>query len=224
MGEIMTTNEKPAIKRIKVLQYMHGDLEYFHWSEKINRAYCGRHGYDYVVSDAVPREDRHVVWQKIEVILNELHGCDYLLFVDADAFFYSHELRIEEELIPLMDGKSVLMAADIASEKDRWTPKRPNSGVILAKPDDDAKEFFEYWNSVTEIDKHIRWKWPPTQRGLWKFVMPMFPDTLRVHEEYYLIQGKFGLFIRHLAWQSDKNRAEKMKQFCLSRGLEDQTH
>jgi hypothetical protein len=39
-----------------------------------------------------------------------LNDCDYLLFLDADAHFYSHEMRIQDELIPLMDGKEILMA------------------------------------------------------------------------------------------------------------------
>ena len=45
---------------IKVVQYMHGDFEYFHWSETINRRYCERHGYEYARRGDAPRPDRHV--------------------------------------------------------------------------------------------------------------------------------------------------------------------
>ena len=206
--------------RIKILQYMHGQQEYFSWSEKINQSYCHRHGYDYVISRVAPRKDRHVVWQKLEAILEELYGCDYLLYVDADAFFYSHELRIEEEFIPLMADKSILMASDIASEKRRWNPKKPNSGVMLMKPNDFVKEFYRFWNEVTDTQNSVRWNWPPTQNALWNFVLPQFPEAIQLCKEYYLIQGEFGMFIRHLMLASDAKRTETMKEFCQKRNIQ----
>jgi len=158
-------------QKIKVLQYMYGSHEYFHWSEKINRIYCERHGYEYRIVREEPRTDRHICWQKVPVIASELNDCDYLLFMDADAIFYSHELTIENELIPLMEGKAILMAQDIGCESLRWTPGKPNSGVILMKNGDRVREFFEAWDRASEIDESTRWDWPPDQLALWNVVM-----------------------------------------------------
>ena len=212
------TNEK---QHIKVVQYMHGDFEYFRWSEMINRRYSERRGYEYVVSHEIPRNDRHVCWHKIPVILNELRDCDTLIFVDADAHFYSHDLRIEEELIPLLGDKSILMSQDVVSEYERWTPDLPNTGVILTKNNKQTHLFFKAWNEASDIDESTRWTWPPEQLALWNVVLPRFPDVVQIHPDYYRIHGRYGHFIRHYSGETDAERTQKMKAFCSSRQIKE---
>jgi hypothetical protein len=208
-----------ATKNIKIVQYMHGSQEYFAISEKINRLYCERHGHEHVIVRTPPRTDRHITWQKVPVMLSELNDCDYLLFLDADAIFYSQEMAVEDALIPLMSEKSVLMAQDVGCESLRWTPGRPNSGVILMKNEASVREFLEYWDSASDIDESTRWSWPPEQKALWDIVMPKFHDMLRVHPEYYLIQGRYGQFIRHYMLMPDDERVEKLQTYCNFRKI-----
>jgi len=197
--------------KIKIIQYMHGNLTYFPWSEWINRRYCERHGYEYVVCREEPRTDRHICWHKVPLILNALHDCDYLLFLDADAVFYSHELTVENELLSELQGKSILMASDCGSETLRWNSKLPNSGVILVKNGERAREFFAEWDGISEKDEETRRKWPPEQLALWRHVLPKYKDDLRVVFDYYLVQGHFGQFIRHLCLCSNEKRASAFK-------------
>ena len=197
--------------KIKVLQYMYGDFEYFGWSEKINRGYCEQHGYDYVLRRDEPRRDRHIIWHKISVALEEFSNCDYLLFVDADAVFYCHELRIEDELIPLLGDRSVLMPLDCGSESIRWS-KNPNAGVFLIKSGNDSLEFMTDWNNATSIDSETRWRWPLEQLALWRHLMPRYKDRIVVVEDYYRVHGLYGYFIRHFMSMSDAKRSEEMKK------------
>lgn len=197
--------------RIKIVQYMYGNHTYFPWSEWINRRYCERHGYDYTVSREEPRRDRHICWHKVPIILSELHDCDLLLFLDADAIFYSHELTLEDELIPVLQGKSILMAQDCGSESLRWNPGLPNTGVILVKNNECAKEFFAEWNSISEIDEETRRKWPPEQLALWRHIFPKYRNALHVVADYYTVQGHFGQFIRHFSLCSEEKRTDAMK-------------
>lgn len=200
--------------RIKILQYMHGSCEYFSWSERINRRYCERHGYEYAISREKPRSDRHICWHKIPVIMDHLKDCDYLLYLDADAVFYSHELKIENELIPELENKSILMAQDCGNESLRWNPGLPNSGVILVKPDEKTGKFFNDWNNVSEIDESTRWNWPPEQLALWRHVMPKYTDDIRVVIDYYICQGRLGQYIRHYCLCSDEERVSGMNAIC----------
>ncbi len=202
---------KQNAPQIKIVQYMYGEFEYFAWSEKICRVYCERHGYEYVLSRKEPRRDRHVVWQKIPTILEELHTCDYLLFLDADAVFYSHELTIEEELIPCMDGKVIMMAQDIAGEEERWHPKHPNSGVIFMRNDPKTRRFLEAWDQVTDKHEETRWNWPPTQLALWHYVLPKYGDCHKLLMNYYRMQGRYGQYIRHYMMYSDRDRTKHMQ-------------
>jgi len=196
--------------KIKIIQYMHGNHAYFPWSEWINRRYCERHGYEYVLRREEPRQDRHICWHKVPMILDELYDCDYLLFLDADAVFYSQELTIENELIPELQGKSILMAQDCGCESLRWNPGLPNSGVILMKNEGRVREFFAEWDSVSEMDEETRWSWPPEQLALWRHILPKFND-LHVVMDYYILQGRLGQFIRHFCLRPDEERTSAMK-------------
>jgi len=190
---------------------MHGTQEYFPWSEWINRRYCERHGYDYVVRRDRPRIDRHICWHKVPIILDELRDCEYLLFLDADAVFYSHELTLENELVPELHGKPILMAQDCGNESLRWHPGQPNSGVIFMKNTDRVKRFFTEWDHASEIDEETRWNWPPEQLALWRHVVPKFKDDLHVVLDYYIVQGRLGQYIRHFCLCSDQERTHAMK-------------
>ena len=206
--------------RIKIIQYMHGDLPYFPLSERINRRYCEMHGYQYVVRRDPPRKDRHINWHKVPMILDEISHCDYMIYVDADAFFYGDGFTVENHLLPRMGNHEIMMAADITHEGWRWNPDKPNAGVIVMKTTPEVLRFMEYWNASSEIAVNLRWEWPLEQRALWECVLPMFPDFLRVEPDYYLFQGHYGLFIRHLMITPNEERVRQMKDFCRLRGIE----
>ncbi len=212
--------EPESRPKIRVIQYMYGSFEYFRWSKTINSAYCVRHGYEYHIDATPPREDRHVVWQKIDTMLRYLDRCDYLLFLDADAVFYGHEWRIEEHLFPLMDDRDILMAQDITFEKSRWTPGYPNAGVVLVKSNRDTRMFMEMWRNIPDIDPSLRNLWPPMQLALWRYLMPAFPNMVKVLDEYYLMNGALGQYIRHYMIHSDKERTEAMKRYCDERQID----
>lgn len=190
---------------------MYGTSEYFLWSELINRRYCERHGYDYVIRRDQPRGDRHINWHRVQMIREELHDCDYLMSVDADAVFYSHELTIENELLPeFRNGKLIVMAQDCGSEANRWNPGLPNAGVILMKNEERTKEIISEWDGLSETDTETRWQWPLEQLAFGRHILPKFKDDVYLLD-YYVLQGYFGQFIRHYYLSSDEVRTNAMK-------------
>lgn len=199
---------------IKIVQPMRGDFEYFTWSEKINRSYARRHGYDYVIRRDPARTDRHINWQKIPDMIAELHDCDYLLMLDADAFFYAQELKIEEELIPLMRGKPILMSQDVGSETERWTPGFPCAGAILLKTTGNVKGFLEDWDRSSETDDEYCWTWPLEQLPLWNHLLVRYKKKIQVELDYFRFHARFGHYIRHCMIQDDEQRTNIMKHYC----------
>ena len=197
--------------RIKVLQYMSGGCEYFPWSEWINRRYCEKHAYEYVIRRDTPRQDRHICWHKIPIILDELHDCDYLLFLDADAVFYSHELKIEQELLPLNAGKTVLMSADCGGEYHRWCPHGANAGVMFIHVNEISKNLFNDWDAVSDTYVESRWNWPPEQLAFGHTVFPKYQDHIKVEVEYYMFQGYLGQYIRHYCTIPNERRTHEMR-------------
>ena len=96
---------------IRIVQYHWGEQRSYGVNRRINEAYCRRHGHELIVKTFMPREDRAVRWSKLPAMREELHDCDFLLYLDADAFLDSHERRIEEELLPLLGDKHIMMCA-----------------------------------------------------------------------------------------------------------------
>jgi len=206
--------------RIKIVQYMHGNWNYFALSENINRRYCERHGYDYVVASDQPRPDRHVSWHKVSVMLAELTDCDFLLYLDADCIFYGQEFTIENELLPFFeDSKLILVPQDIGSEKERWCVGSPCAGVILLRNCRETRELLGMWDGVSETHPEFCWEWPLEQAALRDVVFPKFWESIQVLDDYYLLQSRYGLYIRHYFLSSDEEREKAMRTYCETRGI-----
>jgi hypothetical protein len=109
------------------------------------------------------------------------------------------------------------MAQDFGSERERWTPGLPNSGVILTRNSKQAHWVFNEWDGASDIDESSRWQWPPEHLGMWNVVLPKFRELVGVHPDYYMIHCRVGLYIRHYFGMTDAERTEKLKQFYQSR-------
>lgn len=56
-------------------------------TEAVNRANAIEQGYQFVCYRHMPHPDLNPFWNKFHVIEHELHDCDWLWWIDADAFF-----------------------------------------------------------------------------------------------------------------------------------------
>ncbi len=210
-------SKKPTIK---IVQYLWGSNNTaYRLTHAVNAAYCHRHGYPHCVKTFPPRDDRACLWEKIPAILDELHDCDYVFFLDADAFFYSHELTVEEELVPLLEDKEILMAADLASERIRFRQELPNTGTILLRNAPVTREILNEWNECSEDPEleHFRFHLFHEQEAFWRSVMPRYREHIRVLRDYYLMNGYCGVFVRHLMSLSDEKRVRVLQAYLKER-------
>jgi hypothetical protein len=207
----MTT--KPEIR---IVQYHWGEQNRsYQITRKINEAYCRRHGYEYILKTFLPREDRAWCWSKIPAMREELHDCDYLLYLDADAFFYNHELTVERELIPRMEDKKIMMSVNCDSEELRHQPDKPNSGVILVQNSDKTAEILRVWDESSERPglEEFRFDHCREQDACCMTVWQEYAKDVKLLENYYLMNGLFGIFIRHLMNTEDEERIRILNEF-----------
>lgn len=205
---------------IKIVQYHWGELNHsYSVNRQINEAYCRRHGYEYVLKTFLPRDDRACCWSKIPAMREELHDCDFLLYLDADAFFYSHELQVEEELIPLLGSKQLMMSANCTGEKDRFQPDRPNTGVLLVRNTEKAAELLRVWDEASENPglSELRLAMEPEQEACVRTIWKEHADDIKLLKDYYLMNGVNGMFIRHLMEMPDVQRFKIQRQFQENR-------
>jgi len=211
----MTT--KPEIK---IVQYLWGDQNRsYQIVRKINAMYCERHGYEHVVKTFVPRDDRAWCWSKIPAMREELHDCGFLLYMDADAFFYSHELQIEEELIPLLEEKQIMMSVDHASEGYRHQPDKPNTGVILVRNTEKTAEILRVWDESSERPglEEFRFGLHLEQDTCIRTIWQEYAEDVKFLSDYYLMNGRCGMFIRHFMGMKDDDRLLSLKKLLENR-------
>ena len=205
---------------IRVVQYLWGDENRsYQIGRKINAVYCERHGYEHVVKTFVPRDDRSFHWSKIPAMREELHDCDFLLYLDADAFFYSHELRIEEELIPFLEDKQIMMSADLACEGLRHQQDEPNTGVILIRNTKTSADILRVWDESSErpgLEKY-RFGLFHEQDTCFQTIWQEYAEEVKLLNDYYLMNGFCGMFIRHLMGKKDGERLRAFKKFLTNR-------
>jgi hypothetical protein len=61
----------------------------------INQAYAHKHGYCYIQYNQTLDITRPIPWSKILAIKQQLNNYDWILYIDADAIFFNHDIRIE---------------------------------------------------------------------------------------------------------------------------------
>ena len=139
-------NENFEVENLKIcvcMSYTENIKEYSQIAEKINSIYVKRHGYDLrIFSEKMT--DRAIQWCKIKVInilLNE-NKYDYIFWIDSDAYFNNHRIKLED-IIKTTD-KNIIICEDNVNSGRKYTV---NSGTIFVKCNDWSKKFLDLlWN------------------------------------------------------------------------------
>lgn len=112
------------------------------------------HAFDYDVEVSIdPPFDRHPAWHRVKLIPDLfLKGYDYVLWVDADAYF----ARFDVDICSLIIDDSDMYLVRHISQEFRGTYV-PNTGVMLVKSSDWSKELFTCLWSMTTYENHKWW-------------------------------------------------------------------
>ena len=110
----------------------YGDITY-----KINKEYCEKYNLELILSKKQVYRARHPAWERLPLILNNLPKYDYLIWIDADAFFYRDAKDITE-IIHTYPKANFIFSRD----KDN---KAINSGFFIVKNDEYSLMFLRKW-------------------------------------------------------------------------------
>ena len=118
--------------------------DYAKLSERINRRYAKKYGYDFEMFDVTP-EGRAPQWCKIQVVNDLLSRdkYDYIFWIDADAYFNKHDIPLEDMVSRHPDKDVIICEDNINSGKSNTV----NSGTFFVKCSPWSKAFFaDVWN------------------------------------------------------------------------------
>ncbi len=96
-------------------------------TDPIKKAYCERHGYDYICRQI--DSEHHPVWLRIHLILELFDSYDWIMWMDADAFITNPEIKLES----LVDDSDLIITHDFNGL---------NAGVFLTRNTEWSRSFF----------------------------------------------------------------------------------
>lgn len=144
-------NEKD-IKILIVTWYNDAIKDYGDMTYKLNKTYCKKYNIDFIKDDTVRLPNRKPTWERFPLLLEYYNkDYDYIIWIDADAFFYINSPDIRDIIYQHLD-KNFIFSWDI-------TPN-VQCGLIIAKKNDYTKKLFEelsynedkYKNSLNKIN------------------------------------------------------------------------
>jgi hypothetical protein len=187
----------------------YGEINY-----KINKKYCEKYNLNIILSNEKRYNNRHSAWERLPLILDNISKFDYLIWIDADAFFYNDAKNIVDIINENPDA-NFIFSNDIGN-------RNINTGVFIVKNTLYSIEFLTKWAYDEELYENnpIPGWW---DQGL--LIYMINNNILNIQEnsvkyEYGVLQnfrendklnGK--TFIFHLAGLSNELRYEISKDY-----------
>jgi len=119
----------------------YGDINY-----KINKLYCEKYNLKIILSNEKKYSNRHSAWERLPLILDNISKFDYLIWIDADAFFYNDANNIVD-IINNNTNTNFIFSRDLGN-------KNINTGVFIVKNSHYSIDFLTKWGYDEELYKN----------------------------------------------------------------------
>lgn len=195
-----------------------GEIPYFDYSAQINRKYCERHGYGMYTIEVSPQSERHPIWFKVKGVRDLLRSADFVLFMDADAYFIDHEKTIESLIQDHMGDCIFLAGNDRRDNNFVYSDEDANVGVYVIRNSTEGFGLLDdWWNSPLRYGTQTFWQWPLEQDAFNLYVRNgRYSHGIKVIH-YAHMNGRDGTFIRHLIRVSDDERLQTLRAEASNR-------
>ena len=119
--------------------------EYAELNKKINKMYCDKYGFDFIVSDERTYTDRPPHWERLPLLLKHIQNYDYVVWIDSDAFLYEDSPSIENVINYHVDKTFIFSADRKYDPNDKNNNFRINSGFFIVKNSTYSIDFLKDW-------------------------------------------------------------------------------
>jgi|TARA_B100000900_G_scaffold213749_1_gene181064 hypothetical protein len=116
---------------------------------KINKVYCDKYGYDLIKTSKKSYNTRSGHWERYPLILKHIEKYDYVVWIDADAFFYN----VSPPITNLINKykKEIIFSED----DNKLNPPAINTGVAIFKNTKRVINVLKKWAYSNELkDKY----------------------------------------------------------------------
>jgi len=134
---------------MKVCVVMFYDDEITNYGEinyKINKLYCEKYNLNIILSNKKKFNNRHSAWERLPLLLDNISKFDYLIWIDADAFFYNDANNIIDVINNNLNV-NFIFSNDIGNNNI-------NTGLFIVKNSAYSVEFLTRWALDEELYKN----------------------------------------------------------------------
>jgi hypothetical protein len=186
----------------------YGEINY-----EINKRYCEKYNLQIILSNEKKYNDRHSAWERLPLLLDNILKFDYLIWIDADAFFYNDANNIVD-IIHENENVNFIFSNDIGNANI-------NSGVFIVKSTQYSIDFLTKWAYDEELynnNPYPNW-W---DQGV---LIHMFNNNIlniqenSIQHDYGVLQHFYEndklikTYIFHLAGQNNALRYDTSKEY-----------
>lgn len=197
-----------------MLMWFNSEIKnYAELNYKINKLYCDKNNIDLICSSEKNYNDRHPAWERLPLILKHISNYDYIIWVDADAFFYLDAKNI----VDVIDSRYNFIFSEDHNVDNRSTI---NTGVLIIKNNQYSIDFISKWAYDENLYKNNPYDCWWDQGVL---INMHNNNDLDIRNKstilsYGILQhfydhDKQNAFAYHLAGRSNEERFKKSKQY-----------
>lgn len=194
--------------------------DYAEFNNKINKLYCEKYELGFIVSHKKTYKERHSAWERLPLILNNITNYDYVIWIDADAYFNYDSPNIIE-VIEKTPTANFIFSNDKRND-------HVNSGFFIVKNSEYSINFIKLWAYNKILYKNNPYPEWWDQGVLIDIINKNLLDIKKnciiyeygflqyfKEEEYHNFKSKFNSipFVHHMAGQNKNLRIKASKKY-----------
>lgn len=213
--------------KILILMYYDENVKsYADNCKGLNENYCKKNNYDFICSNEtfLPYKSGH--YQRYPLILKHIEKYDWVMWIDADAFFYNDAPRLETLINHIQFSHEIILSYSIKQYlSDEYDKNFINNGVFLFKntknnikiiekiiDSDDIKDI-SHKKHYTYDQSIFRYLYEINYLDFKKNSFVLNYGALQHFYEHELGYLKYKPFILHMAGDNSEKRKEISKKY-----------
>ena len=203
-------------------------LSYAFYTNKINQYYCNKYNYDYITSFSPKLKKLTAHYERYILLLNVIKKYDWVIWIDADAYFYTDSPPIHKLIKHIQFSHSSILSFSIKQYISKnYKNYYINNGIFLLKNCEDNIKFLKKMTDFQDIKKSAEEKHYIFDQSIFRYLYCQNYENFKrnslvlnygVLQHFYSYELPFlsnKPYILHMAGQTNYERNKIVKFYYI---------